>query len=132
MANPATVADIETRWRPLSAEEIVVAATLLDDAWSILQNRSTTIVTRLAATPVGVDINLVKMVLTAMVLRVLRNPEGKTQESIEDYSYSVNDRVAAGWLYVSADELTQLAPTASSNTAFTITPYYLPDPLTSA
>lgn len=37
MANPATPADIESRWRPLTTAEESVAATRLDDAWRKLK-----------------------------------------------------------------------------------------------
>lgn len=124
MPNPATVPDVEFRWRPLSADESAVAATLLDDAWSILQVRLPTLAARLAADPIEVDDNLVRMTLANMVIRVLRNVDGKTQESIEDYSYSINQSVAAGYLYVSDDELSVLTPTATSSAAFTINPYF--------
>lgn len=61
MANPATVADIEARWRPLIAAETIVAETRLEDAWLKLKND----VPGLEARMVGDDD------LTATVIRVL-------------------------------------------------------------
>lgn len=125
MDNPATTIDVATRWRPLTQAETPVAWTLLDDAWSILQVRLPTIDARLTADTV--DANLVRMTLANMVIRVLRNIDGKTSESIEDYSYTVNQLVAAGYLFVSADELNMLDPVGVSGSAFTIRPYGTPD-----
>lgn len=127
MSNPASITDVIDRWRPLTDDEIPVAETLLGDAWSILKRRLTTLETRLAAVPVEVDENLVRMTLANMVIRVLRNVDGKTQESIEDYSYTVSQAVAAGYLYVSSDELADLTPTLSAGSAFTINPYFNTD-----
>lgn len=128
--NPATIADIEARWRPLSAPEQTVAATLLDDAWLILIQRLPSIPERIDNGTLNPE--LVISVLCAMVLRVLRNPEGKRQESIDDYSYMRDNAVAAGMLYVSDDELGLLDPSGASAVAFTIRPYgepgYTPHP----
>ncbi len=122
MSNPATIADVIDRWRPLTDIEDTVANTLLDDAWSKLQVRLPTLAARLTAEEI--DSNLVVMTLANMVIRVLRNVDGKVQESIEDYSYSVNQAVAAGYLYISDEELADLAVTPGSGRAFTITPYF--------
>lgn len=109
MSNPVTVGDIEARFRPLTAAEQIVAQSLLDDAWAILMARDATIDTRLSATPATLDAALVRAVESAMVLRVLRNPDGKRQESIDDYSWTLDTAISSGMLYVSDDELALLA-----------------------
>ena len=120
MANPATTDDIVRRWRPLSEPETNVAQALLDDAWVILSSRIPTLD---ATTADGTtDPNLVRAVLSAMVLRVMRNPEGKRQESIDDYSWTRDQAVSTGTLYVSDDELALLRPAGSSSGAFSIRP----------
>lgn len=101
------VADIEDRWRPLSAAERQVASSLLVDAWAVLVSHDPTIATRITAATL--DPALLRTVLVAMVLRVMRNPEGKRQESIDDYSWTLDSAVSTGALYVSADELRLLA-----------------------
>lgn len=53
-----------------------------------------------------------------MVLRVLNNPEGKKSERIDDYSYTVDDRVAAGFLYLTDEELEELLPGTQRTRAF--------------
>jgi Phage protein Gp19/Gp15/Gp42 len=127
MANPAQISDLEARWRPLTSPETVVAQSLLEDAWQILLARVALLQSRLdvvpPATEPALDPALVVAVESAMVLRVLRNPDGKRQESIDDYSWTRDNAVSAGLLYATDDELAMLAPSGASTSAFTITPY---------
>lgn len=123
MTVPATPQHVVARWRPLTPAEETITYALLADAWLIVQSRFPTIQDRLDAVPPTVDVEAVRMVLASMVLRVLRNPDGKTQESIEDYSYTVNSAVASGQLYVTDDEFRLLAVSSTGGTAFTIRPY---------
>lgn len=125
MVNPATYSDLEARWRPLSAEEQSVANALLEDAWQILLARVTALSARLGvvapATSPALDPALVVAVECAMVLRVLRNPDGKRQESIDDYSWTRDNSVSAGTLYVSDEELALLSPaTPGLGSAFVV------------
>jgi hypothetical protein len=117
MPNPATVSDIEARWRPLGGTEVVKVDALLDDAWALLRQRVADIETRTGDT---LDADLVVLVVTSIVLRVLKNPDGIRQESIQDYSVTW---AAAGGLYVTDDELALLADPATVGDAFTIRPY---------
>jgi len=106
MSNPVTPSDVADRWRPLTDDETLLAAALLDDAWALLKARDVTIDTR--ATAGTLDAGLLRMVETAMVLRVMRNPDGKKQEAIDDYSWTRDNAVSAGLLYVGDDELALL------------------------
>ena len=133
MANPATWADVQARWRPLSPAERVLVEARLADAWVIVKQRVPDIEARIAAydpdadPPEGLDPAVVVFVLCAMVLRVSMNPEGKRQESIDDYSYMRDNSTAAGQLYLSDDEYGMLIDDpAASEGAFTITPYGRP------
>ena len=108
MPNPATVADIEARWRPLTEADSTTASTLLGDAWWILVGRLPSLEGNMAAGTVATE-NVVR-VLTAMVLRVLKNPEGKLEEQIDDYRYRRDSVVSSGTLQVTADELADLTP----------------------
>ena len=121
MANPAQISDLEARWRPLTAAETTVAEALLEDAWQILLARVPLLQSRLDAATL--DPALVVAVESAMVLRVLRNPDGKRQESIDDYSWTRDNAVSAGLLYATDDEVALLSPSGASTNAFTITPY---------
>ena len=70
------------------------------------------------------------LVLCAAVLRVLKNPDGKQREQLEDYSYQMADGAASGTLYLTDEELLVLRPSSPSPSgAFTIRPYGKPDPL---
>lgn len=127
MDSPATIEDVASRWRPLSDPEQLTAATLLDDAWRLIKVKNSTVEARLTATTL--DAGLVVMVQCAMVIRVLRNPDGKRQEQIEDYSYQ-RGADDTGGLFVADDELALLDEVASTSTAFTIRPWH--DPAVSA
>lgn len=112
MANPVTVADLEARWRPLTFDEQIVAQSLLDDAWAVLAARLTTLDARV--TTGAVAAGAVVAVVSAMALRVLRNPEGLVQynRSIDDYTEGGRraDAVADGFLYATSAELALLRP----------------------
>lgn len=127
MDSPATVQDVAVRWRPLTSAEELKAAVLLDDAWELIKIRNATVETRLTADTLAST--LVVMVQCQMVIRVLRNPDGKRQEQIEDYSYQRDD-TASGQLTITDDELGLLAEVTSTSQAFTIRPWH--DPLIAA
>lgn len=120
MPNPAIVADLEARFRPLNDTERSVAQALLDDAWAILLARRPLLDTQLVDGDVAEA--LVRAVVSAMVLRVLRNPEGWVTEAVDDWSGRRADSAAAGLLYVSDDELGLLQPAGVGGGAFTIRP----------
>lgn len=120
--NPATAQDIADRWRPLTDDEATVAHAVLGDAWTLLKHRVPTLEDRLDADPATLDEALVVMVLVSMVLRVLRNPNGIRQESIQDYSYSRDADGASGLLSVSDSEFDLLVPAGAESGAFTIRP----------
>ena len=122
--NPATVADIEARWRPLTPAETTVAESLLGDSWVILMTRLPSLLDRITAGTL--DPALVVLVESSMVLRVLRNPDGKRQESIDDYSWTRDNAVAAGLLYLSDTEAELLSPSGGSGQAFSIRPFSEP------
>jgi hypothetical protein len=108
MSNPVTTSDLAARLgRSLTPAETTLAQALLDDAWAILTARNTTIDARLTAATL--DPALVRAVETAMVLRVLRNPDGKKQEAIDDYSWTRDTAISSGALYVSDEELALLS-----------------------
>jgi hypothetical protein len=59
-----------------------------------------------------------------MVLRVLNNPNGKLQETQDDYSYRLDAAVSTGALYVSEAEVALLGANNSvSGSGFTIRPF---------
>lgn len=124
MPNPAGVTDLVNRWRPLTGTENTNAHVFLGDAWRML---------RRTMTRRGVDIEDliaddedlkgdVVRVICAAVLRVMKNPEGKRSESIDDYSWTRDQAVSAGLLYFSDAELADLVPGTVERRAYTIDP----------
>lgn len=103
----ATTDDVAARWHSLTAAQSSAASVLLDEASALLRQLvGAELDDRVAADP---DLAVItRGVTAAMVLRVLRNPDGKTAESIEDYSYRRSDATSDGSLYVSDDELSRL------------------------
>lgn len=125
MPNPATTADVEARWRPLSAQETTNAETFLDDAWVMLRrhfDRLGVDIETLVTDDEDLESDLVRVMVTA-VLRVLKNPDGLTQESVDDYTYRRDEAVSAGLLYFSDDELDGLVPgSGKSGRAYMVDP----------
>jgi hypothetical protein len=127
MANPATTADLVSRWRTLSAQETTNGTTFLTDAWRILKRRYNAMdddadLDAEIATDADLSAEVVRVLATA-VLRVMKNPDGKRQESIDDYSWQRDQAVSAGLLYISDDEFSDLIPEASGpGGAFMIDP----------
>lgn len=121
MTNPATTADLEARWRPLSTQETTNGTTFLEDAWRMLRKRIPTLEADIAADETGdLAAEVVRVEATA-VLRVMKNPEGKRQESIDDYAWTRDQAVSAGLLYFTDDELADLIVDGSGPTgAFSI------------
>lgn len=106
--SPASLNDIESRWRPLTDLEKTNAQAFLDDAWVMLLSRRPSLQADMVAGKV-LDAN-VRRVLATMVLRVLRNPEGFDSETIDDYTYRRNALVSAGLLHVTPEELADVTP----------------------
>lgn len=106
MSNPVTPSDIAARFRTLTTAEQALAQALLDDSWAILIARDATLATRSADGSLDAVLRVVE---SAMVLRVLRNPDGKKQEAIDDYSWTRDSAISSGALYVSDDELALLS-----------------------
>lgn len=108
MPNPATISDLESRWRPLSAQETTNAETFLVDAWAELLSRRPNLEADIAAGTISSE-NVIRVV-SAMVLRILKNPGGYDQESIDDWSGRRNALLADGILRVTSEELALLSP----------------------
>lgn len=116
----AMAADVADRWRPLSAEEEALACVLITDAEGIIRIRVPTLDARIADESLPAAV--VTGVIARMVLRVMRNPDGKIMEGIDDYTYRRADAVAEGLLYLGADDLGLLSPSGGTGAAFTIRP----------
>lgn len=105
---PATTSDVAARFRPLSEQEAAIAGVLLADAWAMLLGRRPGLEEDLFAGKVLTG-NVIR-VLTSMVIRVMRNPDGLLEESIDDYKYRRDSVVSSGLLHVTSDELADVTP----------------------
>lgn len=130
LANPAVIADVTKRaFRSLSAEEVVSATELLDDAWYMLLGSSVgdAIVTKMTTTadyPVVDPIferNLKRIIATAVV-RVVHNPTGNLETEGDDFRERKDVAVSSGRLYISDLEISELFPLEGGKDAWTITP----------
>lgn len=109
----ATLADLEDRLgRDLTAEEERRATAWLADAEALILKPFP----QYATAPTAIS----KKVCCAMVLRVLNNPDGKRQESLDDYSYTIDSSRSRGEVYLSDDEKEELRP--PKKVAFSIVP----------
>lgn len=106
----ATPADVAARLgRELAPEEITQVAVLLDDTELLLRARIPDLLEKVESGEI--DRAVVVMIEANMVMRVLRNPQGFTQETDGNYSYTVSEKVASGLLDVTDVEWALLGVT---------------------
>ena len=114
MANPASIADIEARWRPLTDAETPIAETRLEDAWRKLKRLLPSLETRMDADEeLGAE---VVRVLSDAVIRVLRNLAlggyKRRTVAVDDGSSTVeSDEYDRSTLYFTDEELADLNET---------------------
>lgn len=119
----ATVQDVQDRYNePLDEATTLVVTTRLADAELLLRNRIPDLDERVAD-PIEWPnyLELVVMIEAEMVLRLIRNPEGYSQESDGNYSYAIYQAVASGRLEVLDSEWDLLSPPGPTG-MFVITP----------
>jgi hypothetical protein len=123
----ANVSDVSTRLgRPIStADEIGQVNAWLEDVEALITARIPTLATLVAAgTP---STALVVMVEANAVVRKVKNPDGLSSETVDDYTYRRNDDARRGELFLTDDEWVLLMPTSGG--AFSVSPFFEPDPL---
>ncbi len=114
MANPATTADIVSRWRPLTTAETTVATTRLEDAWRKLKKDIPDLESRMVGNA-DLTADTVR-VLADSVIRVLQSLERgglrKGSVGVDDASRSweLDDSVRAA-LYFTDEEIADLSTT---------------------
>lgn len=120
----ATVADVEARLgRPLEAGETTVVQTRLNDVELLIRSRIPDLDAKVADGTL--DVEVVIMVESEAVLRLIRNPEGYTAETDGNYSYQISVKVASGRIDILASEWALLGVRAG---AYVIRPYIGPYP----
>lgn len=90
----------------LDEDVLAVVDVRLDDAERRIRRRIPDLEEKVAAGTL--DEADIRMVEAEMVLRLIRNPEGLTQETDGNYSRMISEAVASGRLEVTADEWHQL------------------------
>lgn len=114
----AKVEDVEARFhRELTDDERRLISARLMDAELILRSRVPDLLQRVEEG--DIDRDIVVMIEVDMVLRIIRNPEGLSQETDGNYSYSVSARAGSGVLEALPSEWSLLGVGSG---AFTIGP----------
>lgn len=120
--NPATSDDLEDRfYRELTAKERLSAQTWLDDAWNMLLDRRPALPDDIAAATVR-EATVIRVVV-GMVMRVFKNPEALTKESLDDYALERAAAISAGELYVSPADLADVTPGRKSQRSVRLIAY---------
>lgn len=113
--NPATVADIQNRWRSLTASEKTVATTRLEDGWLKLKSDVPDLAARMDAGDADL-VATVRRVLADAVIRILqsnaRNGLRKGAVAVDDgsSSWELDASIRTG-LYFTDDEIADLSST---------------------
>ncbi|PPF56086.1 hypothetical protein C5B94_03970 [Clavibacter michiganensis] len=115
--NPATPQNVtDALERPLTPDETRVLDSWLNTAWRKLRARMPALEARMdlpEGSPGRLDEDDVRIVLVAMVERKLRNPEGRRSLGTDDYTETIDGVLSSGQIYVTDEELRDLAPPAS-------------------
>lgn len=99
----ATHEDVQSRYEQDLDERLqAIVDVRLGDAERLIRNKMKDLDDQITANTL--DVELVKQVEAEMVLRLIRNPEGYSQESDGNYSYAIYQQVASGRLEVMDDE----------------------------
>lgn len=104
----AAVGDVVAQYGTLTADESTLTKYLLRAASKMIRQRMPNI--DLLITNSRLDADVVALVPAAMVLRVLRNPEGLRSETTGPFSRTYDTSAAAGLLTLTADDLANLTP----------------------
>lgn len=129
-ANPVALVDVQDRWGDLTEAEQNKVYAWLDDAWALVLVHVPSVPQRLADGTLSRQV--VVLVITQAVMRVLKNPMGVRQRSIsiDDYSESEtrDNSVSSGNLYLTPEEIALLRPAGArkhgSSTQLVRTPPY--------
>lgn len=104
----ATHEDVQARYeQDLDPRLEAIVDVRLGDAERLIRHRIKDLDDRIALDPAELtylDVEIVKQVEADMILRLIRNPDGYSQESDGNYSYAIYQAVASGRLEVSDQE----------------------------
>ncbi len=119
----ASVTDVSKRLgRPITVStEVDQVEAWLEDIESLILARIPNLATHI--TEGWPTTETVAMIEANAVIRKVKNPDGYTSETIDDYTYRFNDSARKGDLFLTAEEWALLLPSRSTGGAWTITPY---------
>jgi hypothetical protein len=103
----ATAQDVQDRYeQDLDERLTALVTTRLGDAELLIKHKIPDLDDRISDPehPNHLDEAVVVLVESEMVLRLIRNPEGLSQESDGNYSYAIYQQVASGKLEITDDE----------------------------
>lgn len=122
----ATVTDVQVRLgRPIiDTDEIEQVNAWLSDVEALILSRIPDLVARIDEGTIAEAVLV--MVEARAVVRKAKNPDGKQNERIDDYSYGLNADAARGEVFLTDEEWGLLLPVGSA-TAFTVRPFGQPD-----
>lgn len=110
--------------RSLTSDEDIQADSLIQRAELLIGRRISDLAVRIAADP-GLE-DVVVLVVSDAVARVLRNPDGIYQERVDDYSFTRDRETSTGTLHITDSEWSLLLAgpgVGSDSEAFTIRPF---------
>lgn len=114
--------------RTLTQDEASWAEFLLDDIETAIKVRIPDLDAQIVAGTI--DLDTVIRVEAWAVVRYMKNPDGKYQESLDDYSFTRDRAISSGILGLTDEDWNDLLSSGVSSSAFTIqspaTPFYAP------
>lgn len=133
--NQATVTDLGRRMlRPLTPDETTWAETALDDAFAQIVVQLPDVARRLDDPTLAADDPYRQVVIAvqcAMLQRVLANPDGVLEETLDDHTRRLDAAVSTGALYLTDTERTLLGagtgqPEGAASVRAMPSPYRVP------
>lgn len=118
MAALAADSDVTSMFRALTAEEAQVVPSWLAYLSAQVRLQVSDVDARVTADPDYAD--LVRLTVAAAAVRVLRNPQGWRQYSIDDASFTRDTVMSAGLLYLTDGELAMLRGNQSLPGAYVV------------
>lgn len=117
----ATVQDVQDRLgRTFNETETIQVLAWIEDVEAMVMARIPDIEDRV--TGHLLNPRVVAAVVSNAVIRKVKNPDGKQNERIDDYSYGLTEDAARGELFLTAEEWALLLPVSTSRGAFSIRP----------
>lgn len=116
----ATITDVSTRLGRTISEsaEIAQVNAWIADVEALILHRIPDLAQQIVDG--NVLASAVKTVVCQSVIRKIKNPDGKQNERIDDYSYGLSQDAARVDLFITDDEWSMITPRGTSGAAFSI------------